>query len=93
MVGVLPEPKKVPVATNCSVFPAAMLGSTGVTLMAVSWFTVRVAGAAVMPRAVAVIDVVPMATAVATPLELMLATVGVLEPQETLRFGVTLPLL
>ena len=46
-----------------------------------------------MPNAVAVMVVVPEATAVATPVASIVATAGVEEPQVTLMFGVVLPLL
>jgi len=65
----------VPMATNCWVFPAGMLGLAGVTEMEdrVAEVTVRVVLPGI-PAEVAVIVVVPAATAVARPLLLTLAT-------------------
>jgi len=59
----------MPVAVNCWVFPAAMLGLAGVTDMddKVAAVTVRVA-VPVFPLKVAVMVAVPAATAAASPL-------------------------
>ena len=71
-----------------------MVGSAGVTAMDKSWFTLRVALVAVIPRAVAVIDVVPGPTAVAMPETGSIVATAVLDDaQLTLNPWVTLPLL
>jgi hypothetical protein len=65
----------VPEAANCLLFPAGTLGLAGVTDMEirVAEFTVRVVLPEILPE-VAVIVVVPAATAVARPLLLTVAT-------------------
>ena len=74
----------VPVAVNCCVRPFATEGLAGVT--AIDW---RAAAETVMtvdpvtPDRVAVIDDVPVATAVARPVALMVATDGVADAQVT----------
>jgi len=74
----------VPVAANCFVFPAGMLGLAGVTEMEDrgTELTVRVVLPEILPE-VAVMIVVPAATAVARPLLLTLATDVLDEPQVT----------
>ena len=74
----------MPVAVNCWVFPAAMLGLAGVTDMddKVAAVTVRVA-VPVFPLKVAVMVAVPAATAAASPLPLIAATDEVDEFQVT----------
>jgi len=69
----------VPVAVNCSVVPFAIDGLTGVTAIDTSAaaVTVNVAGGLVTPFSAAVICEVPTPTAVATPAELIVATVVV----------------
>jgi hypothetical protein len=66
----------VAVAMNCSVFPTAIEAVAGVTAMltTVGAATVNVAGADVFPAAVAVMFVLPVATAVAKPLAAIVAT-------------------
>ena len=65
----------VPVAVNCWVAPAAMLGLAGVTAIEdrVAAVTVRVVFPEILPE-VAVMVAVPAATAVARPLLLTVAT-------------------
>ena len=65
----------MPVAVNCWVIPPGMLGLAGVTKMEerVAEFTVRVVLPEIVPE-VAVMVVVPAATAAARPLLLMVAT-------------------
>ena len=65
----------MPVAVNCCVFPAAILGLTGVTAMEdkVAAVTVRVA-VPDLPLKVAVMVAEPAATPVARPLLLIVAT-------------------
>jgi hypothetical protein len=69
----------VPVAVNCSVVPFAIDGLTGVTAIDTSAaaVTVNVAGGLVTPFSAAEICEVPTPTAVATPAELIVATVVV----------------
>jgi hypothetical protein len=90
----------VPVATNCLVVPFATLGEAGVTAMdrSVAGVTVRITpGDVTVPR-LAVIDVVPAATAVTTPFDpvtlLIVAVAGTEDVQVTLgvRFWVELSL-
>ena len=86
--------EKVPVAVNCWVAPTAMLGLAGVTV--IDWrigagVTVSIV-APVMPLRLAVMEEVPVATAVASPVAEMVATEGVAEAQVTwlVRFSVEL---
>ena len=83
----------VPVAVNCWVSPAAMVGLAGVTAMdsSVAVLTVSVVEPDTLPLA-AVIRLVPTFTPVARPAALMVAFAGVPEVQITLavRFCVEL---
>ena len=74
----------VPVAVNCLVIPAGMLGLAGVTDMEdrVAEFTVRVVVPEIFPK-VAVTVEMPAVTAVARPLPLTVATKGLDELQVT----------
>ena len=71
-------------AVNCWVDPTNLLGSDGVTDMEdrVAEFTVRVVSPKIFPE-VAVIVVVPGATALTNPSSLTVATDGSDEPQVT----------
>jgi hypothetical protein len=75
----------VAVAVNCCVFPTAIEAVAGVTAMltTVGAATVNVAGADVFPAAVAVMFVLPVATAVAKPLAAMVATLVLDDAQVT----------
>jgi len=71
----------VAVAVNCCVFPTTIEAVAGVTAMltTVGAVTVNVAGADVFPAAVAVMFVLPVATAVANPLAEIVATLVLAE--------------
>jgi hypothetical protein len=61
-------------AVNCCVWPTLMVALSGVSLtVAIAGFTVSVAAVLVMPASEAVICVLPAATPVATPAEVMVA--------------------
>jgi ABC-type molybdate transport system permease subunit len=82
------------VAVNCSVALAVMVGEDGVTAMvAMTGVTVRVSPGLVTPWADAVICVVPTATPVARPDELMVATPAALLAQVKVTPPMVLPLL
>jgi hypothetical protein len=73
--------EKVPVATNCSVFPARTVAGFGVTAIdcSVAVVTVSVSPGLVTPLKAAVICVVPVPTPVASPALVIVATAGVPE--------------
>ena len=84
-----PEPK-VPIRLNCSVLGVVMLprGRNGLLgeiarLISLAAVTVRFEVAPGVPAAMAVIEVVPAATAVALPLASIVATAVFEEPQVT----------
>ena len=74
----------MPVAANCLVFPAGMLGLVGATDMEerVAGVTVREVFPEILPEA-AVIVVIPAAAPAASPLLLTVATVVLDDPQVT----------
>lgn len=75
-------PEKLPVAVNCLVVATAMVGAAGVTAIDARIATVSVVEPDILPE-VALMVVGPAATAVASPLVLMVAKPGADELQVT----------
>jgi hypothetical protein len=87
-------PLPVAVAENCSVLFTAMNAGDGATAMLVMAVTVTAPGALVTPLAAAVICAVPIATAVASPVLLLIdITLGALLAHVKVRLLIVFPLL